>query len=67
MLLYVCEVMKSIKILINLFFITFIINFFITFYSIYNFINLNIFQKKQGTKLNIKLNELFLNKGDDKK
>ena len=59
--------MKSIKILINLFFITFIINFFITFYSIYNFINLNIFQKKQGTKLNIKLNELFLNKGDDKK
>ena len=67
MLLYVCEVMKSIKLLINLFFITFIINFFITFYSIYNFINLNIFQKKQGTKLNIKLNELFLNKGDDKK
>lgn len=59
--------MKSIKILINLFFITFIINFFITFYSIYNFINLNIFQKKQGTKLNIKLNELFLNKGDGKK
>ena len=56
--------MKSIKILINLFFITFIINFFITFYSIYNFINLNIFQKKQGTKLNIKLNEISLNKGD---
>ena len=67
MLLYVCEVMKSIKILINLFFITFIINFFITFYSIYNFINLNIFQKKQGTKLNIKLNDLFLSKGDEKK
>ena len=67
MILFVCEVMKSIKILINLFFITFIINFFITFYSIYNFINLNIFQKKQGTKLNIKLNELFLNKGDGKK
>ena len=56
--------MKSIKVLINLFFITFIINFFITFYSIYNFINLNIFQKKQGTKLNIKLNEISLNKGD---
>lgn len=59
--------MKNIKISIDFFFITFIINFFITFYSIYNFINLNIFQKKQGTKLNMKLNELFLRKGDDKK
>ena len=59
--------MKNIKISIDFFFITFIINFFITFYSIYNFINLNIFQKKQGTKLNMKLNQLFLRTGDDKK
>lgn len=48
------EVMKDINKLINFFFITFIINFFITFYSIYCFLDFEIFQNKQGRKLDIK-------------
>ena len=37
--------------LINIFFILFIINFFITFYSIYTFFEVYIFQNMQGYKL----------------
>ena len=51
--------MKDIKNLINFFFITFIINFLITIYSIYNFLDFEIFQNKQGLKLNIKKEDLF--------
>lgn len=58
---------KDINKLINFFFITFIINFFITFYSIYNFLDFEIFQKKQGTKLNIKKNALYSQIEEDEK
>ncbi len=57
---------NDIKNLINLFFITFIINFFTTFYSIYYFLDFNIFQKKQGIKLNIKKDDLYLERKDKK-
>lgn len=40
--------------LINLFFITFIINIFTVFYSIYTFFDIKIFHNLQGAKLNIK-------------
>ena len=40
--------------LINIFFITLIINSFIIFYTIYNFLDFQIFQNKQGIKLKIK-------------
>ena len=60
--------MKNIKNLINFFFITFIINLFITFYSIYIFLDFEIFQNKQGLKLNIKKDALYSsNKKEDKK
>lgn len=42
--------------LINLFFLTFIINLFITLYSIYTFFDIVFFHNKQGAKLNIKKN-----------
>ena len=47
---------------IRFFFITLIINLFITFYSIYNFLDFVIFQNKQGLKLNIKKETLHLDK-----
>ena len=51
---------KDINKLINFFFITFIINFFITIYTIYNFLDFKVFQNKQGIKLNIKnLKEIY--------
>lgn len=40
--------------LINVFFITFIINVLIVFYSIYTFFDIKIFHNLQGSKLNIK-------------
>lgn len=43
-----------IDILINVFFITFILNIFIVFYSIYTFFDIKIFHNLQGSKLNIK-------------
>lgn len=43
-----------IKILTHTFFILFIINFFITFYSIYSFFEIFAFQNLQGYKLNKK-------------
>ena len=46
----------SINSLLNTFFIIFIINFFITFYSIYTFFEIYIFHSLQGSKLNIKKN-----------
>ena len=55
---------NDIKHLINLFFITFIINFFTTFYLIYIFLDFEIFQKKQGIKLNIKKDALYLERKD---
>lgn len=40
--------------LINAFFIILIINFFITFYSIYTFFDIYFFHNRQGLKLSIK-------------
>lgn len=40
--------------LIDLFFITFIIYFFITLYSLYTFFDIVFFHNKQGSKLKIK-------------
>lgn len=40
--------------LINVFFITFIINIFIVFYSIYTFFDIKISHNLQGSKLDIK-------------
>ena len=48
-----------IDILLTLFFISFIFNLFICFYSIYSFINIKCFHNLQGSKLNIKKNSLF--------
>lgn len=45
--------------LIDLFFTIFIINIFITFYSIYTFFDTKIFRNKQGSKLSIKKEDLF--------
>ena len=59
--------MEDIIKLINFFFITFIINFFITIYSIYNFLDFEVFQNKQGLKLKIKKDALYSIKGEDKK
>lgn len=42
------------KILIHLFFASFIINLFITFYSIYSFFEMNVGHALQGSKLKIK-------------
>ena len=40
--------------LINIFFITLIINFFFFFYTIYIFLEIKVFHHKQGSKLEIK-------------
>ncbi len=48
----------NIKLLINLFFISLIINFFISIYTIYLFIEIKIFHQEQGSKLKIKKNLL---------
>lgn len=50
--------MIKIQNLIHLFFITFIINNFIIFYSIYTFFDIFIFHNLQGSKLNIKKENL---------
>ena len=42
--------------LINIFFITFIINFLITIYTIYSFFEFKVFHNEQGLKLRIKNN-----------
>lgn len=47
-----------IEYLIHIFFLLFIINFFITFYSIYTFFEIYVFQSLQGSKLNKKLKGL---------
>ena len=47
-----------INVLLNTFLIIFIINFFITFYSIYTFSEIYIFHNLQGSKLNIKKNDI---------
>ena len=47
-------------ILIHIFFISFIINLFISFYAIYSFIEILIFHNLQGFKLKIKKNTLNL-------
>ena len=61
------KVVKDINKLINFFFITLIINFFVTFYSFYSFLDFVFFQNKQGLKLNIKKNDLYYNKEENKK
>lgn len=40
--------------ILDLFFILFIINIFISFYSIYTFIDIKILHNKQGSKLKLK-------------
>lgn len=40
--------------LINIFFISFIINIIITFYTIYTFFEIKVFHNLQGSKLKIK-------------
>ena len=47
--------------LIDIFFITFIINFLITIYTIYTFFEIKVFHNEQGAKLKIK-NDLENNK-----
>lgn len=50
---------KEVKsILIHLFFISFIINLFISFYAIYSFVEILIFHNLQGYKLKIKKDTL---------
>lgn len=48
-----------IDVLLVLFFIFFILNVSICFYSIYLFFDIKIFHNLQGSKLNIKKNSLF--------
>ena len=48
------------KILIHIFFISFIINLFIVFYSIYSFIDIVFFHNLQGSRLKIKKDSLNL-------
>ena len=50
---------KAIRVLINFFFITLIINFFITIYTIYIFFEVKLFHNEQGAKLKIKKEDLF--------
>lgn len=50
---------KTIGILINFFFITLIINFFITIYTIYIFFEIKLFHNEQGAKLKIKKEDLI--------
>lgn len=50
--------------LINIFFITLIINSFIIFYTIYNFLDFKIFQNKQGIKLKIKQEKITTQRDD---
>lgn len=40
--------------LVNLFFITYIINILITLYSFYTFFDIKLFHNLQGSKLNLK-------------
>ena len=47
-------------ILIHIFFISFIINLFISFYAIYSFLEILIFHNLQGFKLKIKKDTLNL-------
>ena len=58
------KVVKDISKLINLFLITLIINSFITFYTIYNFLDFKIFQNKQGIKLKIKQEKINSQRDD---
>ena len=44
----------NIKTLINIFFISLIINFFISIYTIYLIIEIKVFHNEQGSKLKIK-------------
>ena len=50
--------MRFIHKLINFFFITFSINFFVSIYTIYNFFEIKIFHNEQGSKLQIKKDTL---------
>lgn len=44
--------------LVNIFFITFIINFFVSIYTIYNLFEVKIFYNEQGSKLKMKTDAL---------
>jgi hypothetical protein len=48
------KVVCNFIIYIHIFFISFIINLFIIFYSIYSMLDLFLFHNKQGSKLKIK-------------
>lgn len=65
MIIYQMQGGDDINKLINFFFITFSINFFITIYSIYNFFEFQVFQNKQGMKLNKKKSD-FIFEEDEK-
>lgn len=52
------KAVMSIQSLIHCFFISYIINLLICFYSIYVFVDSVFFQRIQGSKLNIKKNSL---------
>ena len=50
---------KAIETLIKFFFITLIIYFFTTIYTIYIFFEVKLFHNEQGSKLKIKKQNLF--------
>lgn len=57
-MLQVYKVVMTIYRLVNVFFITFIINFFVSIYTIYNLFEVKIFHNEQGSKLKMKTDAL---------
>ncbi len=57
-MLNVYKVVMKIHKLINVFFITFIINLFVSIYTIYNLFEIKIFHNEQGSKLKMKADAL---------
>jgi len=50
------KVVNKLRLLINIFFISFIINLFIVFYSVYLLFDMKLFHNLQGSKLKLKNN-----------
>ena len=57
-MLKVYKVVMTIHRLVNVFFITFSINFFVSIYTIYNLFEVKIFHNEQGSKLKMKVDDL---------
>lgn len=57
-MLKVHKVVMTINKLIDVFFITFIINLFVSIYTIYNLFEVKIFHNEQGSKLKMKTADL---------